>query len=99
MTPFTSRVQVAHSGLPQVRQYATGAISGWLAQFMKTSCVWPVSLQVGHRYERRQGSPGSLLDCSCDPVWVRAVHWCCRSGDAYLSVLLAAPVRRAWWLV
>ena len=38
MTPRTSRAQMLHSGLPQVRQYAIAGTSTWLAQFIRFSC-------------------------------------------------------------
>src|SRR5580700_7402032 len=46
MTPRTSRVQFPQRGLPQVRQKATAAISGCVAQFIRTSCTWSPTLQA-----------------------------------------------------
>src|SRR2546425_9799963 len=52
-------------------------IAGWLAQFMNSSCMWWSPTLQGAGLAQRLTLDGSPTDCSCVPVFVRAVHSYC----------------------
>src|ERR1700691_2104331 len=86
MTPRTSRVQVPQSGLPQVRQKATAAISLWVEQFIRTSCAWSPTLQADPDLTDPDSTSPDLTDPDStdqrqmDPEERRPEQHDCRSG-------------------
>src|SRR5208282_1660494 len=109
MTPRTSRVQLPQSGLPQVRQKATAAISGCVAQFIRTSCTWSPTLQADPHLadpdatnqrqmdpaERWPESDGFRSGYNRDPASARAVVLCRSWGLSFRERIRPRDVGQA----